>query len=54
VDEPFDDRSYQGQKLEKDLIKQQKEIRDKNKLKFSPGIVIPNNPDSTYKKIKRE
>ena len=54
VDEPFNDISYQGQKLKKDLIKQQKEIQDKNKVKFSPGIVIPNNPDSTYKKIKTE
>ena len=54
VDEPFNDLSYQGQKLKKDLIKQQKEIQDKNKVKFSPGIVIPNNPDSTYKKIKTE
>ena len=54
VDEPFNDVSYQGQKLKKDLIKQQKEIQDKNKVKFSPGIVIPNNPDSTYKKIKTE
>ena len=54
VDEPFDDRSYQGQKLKKDLIKQQKEIQDKNKSKFSSGIVIPDDPDSTYRKIKRE
>jgi hypothetical protein len=54
VDEPFNDRSYQGEKLKKDLAKQQKEIQDKNKIKFSPGIVIPDNPDSTYRKIKKE
>ena len=54
IDQPFSDRAYKGQKLEKDLIKQQKEIQYKNKSKFSPGIVIPDNPDSTYRKIKRE
>jgi uncharacterized delta-60 repeat protein len=52
VDEPFEDRSYQSQKLSKDLLKQQKEIEDKNKIKFASAIVIPDNPDLTYRKIK--
>jgi hypothetical protein len=54
VDEPFNDRSYQGQKLKKDLEKQQMEIQKNNKPKFTPAIVIPDNPDSTYRKINLE
>ncbi len=54
VDQPFDDRTYQGQKLRKDLEKQQIEIERNNKPKFTPAIVIPDNPDSTYKKINLE
>jgi hypothetical protein len=52
VDQPFDDRSYEGKKLEKDLIKQQREIEKKNKSEFNSAMVIPDNPDSTYRKIK--
>lgn len=54
VDNPFDDSSYQGEKLKKDLEKQQKEIKEKNKPKFVPGITIPGNPESTYTKINVE
>lgn len=53
VDDPFTGNPYEGEKLAKDLDKQQKDIMEKNKPKFTPAIVIPDNPDSTYKKIIR-
>jgi hypothetical protein len=52
VDQPFSDRNYEGEKLRKDLQKQQIEIQEKNKKSFAPAIVIPDNPDLTYRKIK--
>ena len=53
VNDPFTGNPYEGEKLAKDLDKQQKDIMEKNKPKFTPAIVIPDNPDSTYKKIIR-
>jgi hypothetical protein len=51
-DFPFTGRPYSGEKLKKDLIKQQREIFESNQGKFAPAINIPNNPDLTYKKNK--
>jgi hypothetical protein len=50
-DSPFTGRPYSGEKLKKDLIKQQREIFESNQGKFAPAINIPNNPDLSYKKI---
>ena len=52
VTKPFGGRPYEGEKLSKDLIKQQQEIFDSNQNKIGPIITIPGNPDSTYKKIE--
>jgi hypothetical protein len=49
--EPFAGRDYDAAKLAKDMVKQQQEIFDSNNnnQNFGSGIIIPNNPDATFR-----
>ena len=49
--EPFAGRDYDAAKLAKDLARQQMEIFDENNKNqnFGSGIIIENNPDSTFR-----
>ena len=51
AEEIFDVKSYQGDKVSRDIEKQQKEIEKNNKNKFAPAVTIIDNPDSSYKKV---
>jgi hypothetical protein len=51
AEEIFDVKSYQGDKVARDIEKQQKEIEKNNRKKFAPAVSIIDNPDSSYKKV---
>lgn len=48
---PFDIKSYQGNKVARDIEKEQKEIEKNNKSRFAPAVTIEDNPDIAYKKV---
>jgi hypothetical protein len=46
----FVERNYGVRNLREDLIAQEKEILENNKIKFGAEVVIPDNPDATFNK----
>lgn len=46
---PFSNRDYEIQKLNEDLIEQENAIFEANRTQFGSAVVIPGNPDQTFR-----